>query len=434
MATPFASAGVQPQSLRRRGTDAAPQPPPAPPHRPAQRQPGGVYPVIPPSFGAATEQVRNQRRKQAISAAVNAATATNAAGPCPAPKAARSTTATSSSSASCLAAPCGSGPCPAVVFASLGALYLFPCSVLLMAGAFLAATGPGIARQHARERGEGETGPPKGGDKATGACAGRWNAGNRGAHAHAERCCAKFKDFGRLAAPVFILAWFVGLKMCCAVFIVGLTAAALRLHDEHRPGERPAACKLVGAGVLGFLLLGARPVIVGAFAFKMLQNMYSWPQRAAGQCVGQRFARRAACAGAATTKPGEPPGAAGAAGTSAGGGPAPPHRPAQLPAQGQQGRWTTQTWPDGSHYAGAMLGGKRHGEGSYSWADGSHYTGGWKDDKLHGTGVFRFANGDRFEGQYTQDRKHGQGKYTWAEAGNVFEGRWEDDKMVPNSK
>lgn len=290
--------------------------------------------------------------------------------------------------------------------------------MLLMAGAYLAATSPSIARNHACQQDKHVRTKKANCVLNSIICLNPFQReGISSCLRHAKKhglpdnFCTIAKDFACLSAPVVILAWFVGLKICSAVSVIIITTTALSFHNRNYPGERPTTSKLVSAGIIGLLLFGARHVIVGAFAFKMLQSMFNWPQN----IKGHRFKKF----GWRSNRPCK----------------AALHHPEQVPDAAmdspRQAQWTKETWADGSHYNGTMLHGKRHGQGSYSWADGSNYTGEWKEGKIHGTGVFHFANGDCFEGEYVQDRKHGYGKYTWAETGTFFEGLWKNDKMMP---
>lgn len=94
--------------------------------------------------------------------------------------------------------------------------------------------------------------------------------------------------------------------------------------------------------------------------------------------------------------------------------------------------------PDGSHYEGGMLDGKRMGEGILTYADGNIYEGKWKSDLLH-YGIRRTSH-SIYHGRFDKElRNHGFGiiEYTdefikgkqepMANVIKTYSGMWEHD-------
>jgi len=119
---------------------------------------------------------------------------------------------------------------------------------------------------------------------------------------------------------------------------------------------------------------------------------------------------------------------------------------------------TPVIYPDGSRYEGWMLGGKKHGPGSYILSDGSYfegqfangivngygkiewnekgfekgnskkYVGQWQDGHMHGKGLMYWPNNWVFVGDFRDDDRHGRGRCEWLE-GAFYDGQWVDGVM-----
>ena len=86
-------------------------------------------------------------------------------------------------------------------------------------------------------------------------------------------------------------------------------------------------------------------------------------------------------------------------------------------------------WPN-IVYAGAVLDGKRHGQGRLEFTDtGSTYEGGWVHGVRHGVGTLYFDASQQtyYSGEWAADMKHGHGAFYYAN-GNVYDGQWADDR------
>ena len=90
-------------------------------------------------------------------------------------------------------------------------------------------------------------------------------------------------------------------------------------------------------------------------------------------------------------------------------------------AEGNQHGEGTKTWADGSSYTGAYVDGKKYGQGTLIGDDGSVYIGAWVDGKRHGEGLKVSADGDRYVGTYADGKQHGEGVKTWIN-GDVYVG------------
>lgn len=111
------------------------------------------------------------------------------------------------------------------------------------------------------------------------------------------------------------------------------------------------------------------------------------------------------------------------------------------------------TWISGASYEGEYQSGRRNGYGKYVYADGTVYEGTYLDDIKQGTGKMTFSNGDVYEGDFQEDVRtgngklvfangdtyeggflnnqlYGYGKYQWAATGRVFEGYFENGRIV----
>ena len=89
----------------------------------------------------------------------------------------------------------------------------------------------------------------------------------------------------------------------------------------------------------------------------------------------------------------------------------------------------TYTWGDGSTYTGQVVGGKRHGVGTFAGPSGFPlYEGEWVAGRRHGSGKLIYAaKGDVYEGQWADDVRSGEGTLTHS-SGNVYAGSWAADK------
>jgi hypothetical protein len=87
-----------------------------------------------------------------------------------------------------------------------------------------------------------------------------------------------------------------------------------------------------------------------------------------------------------------------------------------------------RTYPDGSVYAGQLLGDDRHGQGRCIYPAGPAgcdvYDGSWADDRANGNGVYTSCHGARYSGQWSDDHRHGIGSESYAD-GSSFHGRYE---------
>jgi hypothetical protein len=81
-------------------------------------------------------------------------------------------------------------------------------------------------------------------------------------------------------------------------------------------------------------------------------------------------------------------------------------------------------YPSGNAYSGALLGKKRHGQGTLVWPDGGKYEGSWVNDQCDGFGRLQFPNGSVYEGRFVRGNPYGDGKLTTAN-GEVLQGFFE---------
>jgi V8-like Glu-specific endopeptidase len=90
---------------------------------------------------------------------------------------------------------------------------------------------------------------------------------------------------------------------------------------------------------------------------------------------------------------------------------------------------TSQTisYPSGGRYAGDVIDGRWHGQGTYTFADGATYVGEFRDGKYHGQGTYTFADGDKYVGEYRDNQRTGEGTYTFAD-GATYVGEFRDGK------
>jgi len=82
---------------------------------------------------------------------------------------------------------------------------------------------------------------------------------------------------------------------------------------------------------------------------------------------------------------------------------------------------------DGSEYKGEFADGQKHGHGAFRWKGGASYSGNFCEDVLQGEGVFIWGDGRSYHGQWVQSKMHGQGRFEWPD-GKVFEGKYENDQ------
>lgn len=77
-------------------------------------------------------------------------------------------------------------------------------------------------------------------------------------------------------------------------------------------------------------------------------------------------------------------------------------------------------------YAGAIAGGVRHGEGTYTFQCGDVYVGGFENGAFHGKGVYTTEAGDMYEGTFVNGQILGQGEATFTSTPNFagYNGFW----------
>jgi hypothetical protein len=66
--------------------------------------------------------------------------------------------------------------------------------------------------------------------------------------------------------------------------------------------------------------------------------------------------------------------------------------------------------PDGGRYYGALVDGKRQGQGRVEWDNGALYEGAFDKGLFSGHGRFRYANGDVYEGDFVAGTESGRGQ------------------------
>ena len=86
-------------------------------------------------------------------------------------------------------------------------------------------------------------------------------------------------------------------------------------------------------------------------------------------------------------------------------------------------------WPNGDHYEGDFVDGKRTGKGIYQWSNGERYVGDFVDDNLTGKGAYAWPNGDRYEGDFVDGKRTGKGIYQWSD-GERYEGDFVEGKLT----
>ena len=90
---------------------------------------------------------------------------------------------------------------------------------------------------------------------------------------------------------------------------------------------------------------------------------------------------------------------------------------------------STQTYPNGATYKGALLNNKKHGFGTLTFPAGHVYTGMFQNSMRHGAGTLRHKDGSVYEGEWLKDQEHGQGKLTRPD-GTIQEGEFRQGKFV----
>ena len=114
------------------------------------------------------------------------------------------------------------------------------------------------------------------------------------------------------------------------------------------------------------------------------------------------------------------------------------------------------TWQSGASYDGEWFNNQFNGQGTYIYGDGRTYSGEWKsgvcnglgrfttasgdiyqgflkDGKFDGLGLYTFVDGRSYEGSWAAGKYCGQGIFKDASGKIVYEGRWEDGKLVESS-
>jgi hypothetical protein len=85
----------------------------------------------------------------------------------------------------------------------------------------------------------------------------------------------------------------------------------------------------------------------------------------------------------------------------------------------------TYTWPSGGLYVGEWDSGKKNGQGTMTWPDGNTYVGEWDSGKTNGQGLFTWKDGGKYVGEFKDGHRHGQGTRTWA-SGRTFKGTYKN--------
>ena len=91
-----------------------------------------------------------------------------------------------------------------------------------------------------------------------------------------------------------------------------------------------------------------------------------------------------------------------------------------------QGEWAA---PDGERYAGAFVGGRRHGDGRLALTNGDLYVGTFRDGAPHGDGVRTYDDGGVYTGEFVGGSRHGTGTFRRPD-GTVWTGVWVDGEGV----
>ena len=81
---------------------------------------------------------------------------------------------------------------------------------------------------------------------------------------------------------------------------------------------------------------------------------------------------------------------------------------------------------DGGRYFGALVDGRRQGEGRIEWDNGALYEGGFDNGLFSGHGRLRYPTGDVYEGDFAAGMQAGQGKMAF-HTGATYEGGFRND-------
>jgi hypothetical protein len=84
------------------------------------------------------------------------------------------------------------------------------------------------------------------------------------------------------------------------------------------------------------------------------------------------------------------------------------------------------TTADGARYTGAIVDGKRHGQGKLEWPNGSVYEGEFSNGLMHGRGRMKLPSGDRYEGSFKLGMMDGIGRMDMID-GSVYTGEYARD-------
>ena len=85
-------------------------------------------------------------------------------------------------------------------------------------------------------------------------------------------------------------------------------------------------------------------------------------------------------------------------------------------------------YKNGDEYTGEFALGKKHGRGVFKFIVGSTYNGEFINDKIHGHGTYSYLDGSVYVGEFARDKKHGQGTYSFSN-GDKYVGDWKHDQM-----
>ena len=88
----------------------------------------------------------------------------------------------------------------------------------------------------------------------------------------------------------------------------------------------------------------------------------------------------------------------------------------------------TITYKDGSTYAGDVVNGQSHGQGTLLYFTGDKYVGEFKNGKPHGQGTLTWAKGEKAVGEFKNGQPHGQVTYTEPK-GDLYVGEFRNGKQ-----
>ena len=88
----------------------------------------------------------------------------------------------------------------------------------------------------------------------------------------------------------------------------------------------------------------------------------------------------------------------------------------------------------GDVYVGEFLGGKYHGNGTYTFStngkfSGQVYTGEWYNGKRNGIGINVWGNGEKYIGEWRNDKREGIGTNSYSD-GEIQKGVWKNDQFI----